>query len=120
MEGQANLAGGPNFYALTRIGRGHLGKEAANWERLSGAISQLVRLTEAWRRHALAMALYSFRSNCGRSFAGRKWKGSWMKNCASIWSARSRMKSQEERRLGRPNTRPCAGWRAGTAQRGVP
>jgi transcriptional regulator len=35
------------FYALTRIGRRHLEKEAANWERLSAAISQVVRLKEA-------------------------------------------------------------------------
>src|SRR6266498_4377907 len=35
------------FYALTRIGRRHLAKEAANWERLSVAISQVVRLNEA-------------------------------------------------------------------------
>ena len=35
------------FYALTRTGRRHLEREAANWERLSGAISQVVRLNEA-------------------------------------------------------------------------
>src|SRR2546430_6169379 len=35
------------FYALTRIGRRHLAKEAANWERLPVAISQVVRLNEA-------------------------------------------------------------------------
>jgi len=35
------------FYSLTRIGRRHLEKEAANWERLSLAISQVVRLKEA-------------------------------------------------------------------------
>ncbi len=35
------------FYSLTRLGRRHLEKEAANWERLSGAISAVVRLTEA-------------------------------------------------------------------------
>jgi len=35
------------FYSLTRIGRRRLEKEAANWERLSGAISQVVRLNEA-------------------------------------------------------------------------
>ena len=35
------------FYSLTRIGRRHLEKEAANWERLSTAISQVVRLREA-------------------------------------------------------------------------
>jgi PadR family transcriptional regulator, regulatory protein PadR len=34
------------FYSLTRIGRRHLEKEAANWERLSMAISQVVRLKE--------------------------------------------------------------------------
>jgi PadR family transcriptional regulator PadR len=35
------------FYALTPIGRRHLAKEAANWDRLSSAISSVVRLTEA-------------------------------------------------------------------------
>lgn len=34
------------FYSLTRLGRRRLEKEAANWERLSGAISAVVRLTE--------------------------------------------------------------------------
>lgn len=35
------------FYSLTRLGRRHLEKEAANWERLANAISAVVRLTEA-------------------------------------------------------------------------
>jgi len=35
------------FYSLTRLGRGHLEKEAANWSRLSAAISHVVRLEEA-------------------------------------------------------------------------
>jgi transcriptional regulator len=35
------------YYALTRPGRRHLEKEAANWSRLSSAISQVVRLKEA-------------------------------------------------------------------------
>jgi PadR family transcriptional regulator PadR len=35
------------FYSLTRLGRRKLVKEAANWERLAGAISTVVRLTEA-------------------------------------------------------------------------
>jgi PadR family transcriptional regulator PadR len=35
------------FYSLTRLGRKHLENEAANWERLSGAISAVVRLREA-------------------------------------------------------------------------
>ncbi len=34
------------FYSLTRLGRRHLEKEAANWERISTAISSVVRLTE--------------------------------------------------------------------------
>jgi transcriptional regulator len=34
------------FYSLTRLGRRHLEKEAAHWERLSAAISDVVRLTE--------------------------------------------------------------------------
>jgi transcriptional regulator len=34
------------FYSLTRIGRKELGKEAANWERLSTAITHVIRLTE--------------------------------------------------------------------------
>ncbi len=34
------------FYSLTRLGRRQLEKEAANWERLSGAISGIVRFTE--------------------------------------------------------------------------
>ena len=34
------------FYALTRFGRRHLEREAANWERLSLAISQVVRPKE--------------------------------------------------------------------------
>src|SRR5262245_44445414 len=35
------------FYSLTRLGRRHLEKEAANWDRLSTAISRVVRLEEA-------------------------------------------------------------------------
>ncbi|HEY4230927.1 MAG TPA: PadR family transcriptional regulator [Thermoanaerobaculia bacterium] len=35
------------FYALTRLGRGQLEAEAANWQRLSAAISYLVQLSEA-------------------------------------------------------------------------
>src|SRR5690348_7743359 len=35
------------FYALTRLGRRHLEKEAANWGRLSAAISHIVKLEEA-------------------------------------------------------------------------
>jgi PadR family transcriptional regulator PadR len=34
------------FYALTRAGRRALEREAANWERLSGAISRVMRLNE--------------------------------------------------------------------------
>lgn len=34
------------FYSLTRLGRRHLEREAANWERISAAISSVVRLTE--------------------------------------------------------------------------
>jgi transcriptional regulator len=36
-----------NFYSLTRPGRRALEREAANWERLAGAIFQVVRLNEA-------------------------------------------------------------------------
>ena len=35
------------FYSLSRLGRKHLQKEAANWERLSSAITGVVRLEEA-------------------------------------------------------------------------
>ena len=35
------------FYSLTRPGRKQLEKEAANWDRLSGAISQVIKLKEA-------------------------------------------------------------------------
>lgn len=35
------------YYSLTRVGRKELEKETANWYRLSGAISQVVRLEEA-------------------------------------------------------------------------
>ena len=35
------------FYSLTRAGRRHLERESAHWERLSAAISALVRLKEA-------------------------------------------------------------------------
>jgi PadR family transcriptional regulator, regulatory protein PadR len=35
------------FYSLTRPGRRALEREAANWERLSAAISRVVRLNEA-------------------------------------------------------------------------
>ncbi len=34
------------FYSLTRPGRRALERESANWERLSGAISRIVRLSE--------------------------------------------------------------------------
>lgn len=35
------------FYSLTRLGRKQLESEAANWERLSQAISLVVQLSEA-------------------------------------------------------------------------
>ena len=35
------------FYTLTRLGRGELARETANWERLSSAISGVVGLNEA-------------------------------------------------------------------------
>ena len=35
------------FYSLTRPGRKQLVKEAANWDRLAGAITQIVKLKEA-------------------------------------------------------------------------
>jgi transcriptional regulator len=35
------------FYSLTRPGRRQLEKESANWDRLSAAISHVVRLDEA-------------------------------------------------------------------------
>src|SRR6201987_5802990 len=35
------------FYSLTRLGRKQLQKEAANWTRLSDAITQVVQLEEA-------------------------------------------------------------------------
>ena len=34
------------YYSLTRLGRRALERETANWKRLSGAISQVVRITE--------------------------------------------------------------------------
>ena len=35
------------FYSLTRLGRRQLESEAANWELLSSAISNVIRLSEA-------------------------------------------------------------------------
>ena len=35
------------FYSLSRLGRKQLQKETSNWERLSGAITGVVRLEEA-------------------------------------------------------------------------
>ena len=35
------------FYSLTRLGRKQLESEAAHWERLSSAISRVVRLSES-------------------------------------------------------------------------
>ncbi len=35
------------FYALSRAGRRHLQQEAANWSRVSAAITAVVNLTEA-------------------------------------------------------------------------
>jgi len=35
------------FYSLTRLGRRQLQREAANWDRLSAAISHVVKLGEA-------------------------------------------------------------------------
>ena len=35
------------FYCLTRLGRRELEREAGNWERLSAAISRVVKLREA-------------------------------------------------------------------------
>lgn len=35
------------FYSLTRLGRRHLEQESANWDRLSSAISHVIKLKEA-------------------------------------------------------------------------
>jgi transcriptional regulator len=35
------------FYSLTRLGKAQLGRESAAWERLSAAISHVIRLEEA-------------------------------------------------------------------------
>lgn len=35
------------FYSLTRLGRRQLARESANWDRLSNAISHVVRLQES-------------------------------------------------------------------------
>lgn len=35
------------FYSLTRLGRRQLAKESANWDRLSNAITSVVRLQES-------------------------------------------------------------------------
>jgi PadR family transcriptional regulator, regulatory protein PadR len=35
------------FYSLTRLGRRQLDKETANWDRLSSAISHVIKLKEA-------------------------------------------------------------------------
>jgi transcriptional regulator len=35
------------FYSLTRLGRRHLEKETAKWDRLSSAIARVMNLTEA-------------------------------------------------------------------------
>jgi transcriptional regulator len=35
------------FYSLTRLGRRQLAKESANWDRLSNAISHVVRMQES-------------------------------------------------------------------------
>ncbi|HVH89418.1 MAG TPA: PadR family transcriptional regulator [Terriglobales bacterium] len=35
------------FYSLTRLGRRHLEKETAHWNRLSSAISHVIQLREA-------------------------------------------------------------------------
>ena len=35
------------YYSLTRLGRRHLAKESANWDRLSTAITQVIRLQES-------------------------------------------------------------------------
>ncbi|MEX2272749.1 MAG: PadR family transcriptional regulator [Vicinamibacterales bacterium] len=35
------------FYSLTRTGKRYLGREVANWTRLSDAITQVVKLEEA-------------------------------------------------------------------------
>ena len=34
------------FYSLTALGRRHLAREAQNWERISAAITNVVRLSE--------------------------------------------------------------------------
>jgi DNA-binding PadR family transcriptional regulator len=35
------------FYSLTRLGRRQLERESANWDRLSSAISHVIKLREA-------------------------------------------------------------------------
>ena len=39
------------FYSLTRPGRRHLDRKPANWDRLSSAITGVMRLDEVERRH---------------------------------------------------------------------
>jgi hypothetical protein len=46
MEDSSELGRRAKFYSLTRIGQRHLEKETADWERLSAAISHVVRLRQ--------------------------------------------------------------------------
>lgn len=43
--GEADNGRTVKFYALTRAGRAHLKQEVESWERLSGAINQVIRTT---------------------------------------------------------------------------
>ena len=43
----SELGGRAKFYSLTPIARRHLEKESADWDRLSQAISSVIRLKEA-------------------------------------------------------------------------
>jgi PadR family transcriptional regulator PadR len=43
----SNLGRRAKFYTMTRPGRKHLERERANWQRLSSAISAVIKLNEA-------------------------------------------------------------------------
>ena len=89
---RASLGRRAKFYSLTRIGRRHLEKEAANWERLS--IGHLTsRPIEGGLKRYSAVDLHGSAAVADRFFAARKWNGSWTKNCAFTWNSGSSMRS---------------------------
>ena len=105
------------FYSLTRLGKKQLESEAANWQRLSSAISQvsLSKLVGELQERIMRMEHWWFTvpltAEVASCAAARRNTNS-TKSSSSTWNAKSRKASPMAFPQKRRATRRCAHWTA--------